>query len=138
MCAAVLGAAAVLVVLFLGLLHARRQLGSGHSLWGKLLPPGVGPGTTLLVTDIQVLCACPRSIAASQDMQAAYMSRWLDADIMVPFPSYPLVASRFDTADTLGHCAVSRVISMPCAHGLIARAEPILSLLSCFVLGTKT
>jgi hypothetical protein len=58
MCAAVLGAAAVLVVLLLGLLHARRQRSSGHSLWGKLLPPGVGPGTTLLVTDIQVPCAC--------------------------------------------------------------------------------
>jgi hypothetical protein len=80
MCAAVLGAAAVLVALLLGLLHARRQRSSGRSLWGKLLPPGLRPGTTLLVTDIQVLRIPPRHCwqpcsVAGQHARPAAMQR---------------------------------------------------------------
>jgi hypothetical protein len=54
-CAAVLVAAAVLGMVILGGVYIKRQHKAGRTLLGKRLPPGVGPCTTLLVTDIQVL-----------------------------------------------------------------------------------
>lgn len=48
--------------------HHHPQVSTHRSLAGKLLPPGVGPGTTLVITDIQVsvctakcICARPRA-----------------------------------------------------------------------------
>jgi hypothetical protein len=65
-CAAVLVAAAVLGLVILGLAYARHQHRVGRSLLGKRLPPGVGPATTLLITDIQVLPAASSRLVHSR------------------------------------------------------------------------
>jgi hypothetical protein len=54
-----LQAAAVLGLVILGVAYARHQHRVGSSLLGKRLPPGVGPATTLLITDIQVRQTLP-------------------------------------------------------------------------------
>jgi hypothetical protein len=59
--AVILVAAAVLGLVILGLAYAPLQRRVGRSLLGTRLPPGVGPATTLLVTDIQVLPTAPLS-----------------------------------------------------------------------------
>jgi hypothetical protein len=58
-CAAILGSVGVLLLaaaLQWAVLRARR---STHTLMGAVKAPGVGPSTTLLVTDIQVCCSYP-------------------------------------------------------------------------------